>query len=76
MPRQYRFRDVERVLLARGFRHISQVGSHVKFRKTGKQTLTVIVPKKQRSIPIGTFRSILRQAAMTVQVFEQVLNDR
>ncbi len=74
MPRRYRYSEIERVLIARGFQQVNQVGSHVKFRKVGQPTLTVIVPKKRKQIPIGTFRSILRQAAMTVEEFEHTLS--
>ena len=40
----------------------SQKGSHVKFvRRTGDDIDTAIVPKKSE-IPVGTLRSILNQA--------------
>lgn len=61
------------MLIASGFLEVSQVGSHLKFRKLGKPTLTVILPKKKKEIPAGTFRSILRQASLTLQEFEQLL---
>lgn len=34
-------------------------GSHIKYRKTGNPTLTVIVPADRKQIPSGTFHSIL-----------------
>jgi len=53
-------------LLKNGFRFISQRGSHCKYRKDDK---TVIVPSPRKEIPIGTFRSIVRQSGLTVDDF-------
>lgn len=58
-----------KVLRRKGFIFISQKGSHAKYRKTGKPTLTVIVPAGRKEIPAGTFRSILRQAHLTEEDF-------
>ena len=56
------FREVKRRLEAAGFLEAGQKGSHVKFiRKLNETVDTVIVPKK-REIPVGTLRSILSQA--------------
>jgi predicted RNA binding protein YcfA (HicA-like mRNA interferase family) len=49
---------------------MSQKGSHVKFRKIGKPTLTVIVPANRKEIPYGTFCSIIRQSGLSKEVFE------
>ncbi|MBI2589877.1 type II toxin-antitoxin system HicA family toxin [Candidatus Berkelbacteria bacterium] len=73
MPKRYTFKEVDKVLMAKGFTQVSQVGSHIKFRKIGTPTLTAIVPKKRKAIPIGTFRSILRQAHMALSDFERQL---
>jgi predicted RNA binding protein YcfA (HicA-like mRNA interferase family) len=54
------------VLLKNGFTFISQRGSHQKYRKDDK---TVIVPAPRREIPIGTFRSIIRQSGLTQDQF-------
>ncbi|MFA6447525.1 MAG: type II toxin-antitoxin system HicA family toxin [Patescibacteria group bacterium] len=62
MPKLYSSSEIIKVLQKRGFIYISQKGSHVKFRKTGNPTLTVIVPAGKKEIPFGTFKSILRQA--------------
>ena len=58
-----------RVLQKKGFLYVSQKGSHVKFRKIGNPTLTVIVPAGRKEIPYGTFRSIVRQAALSESDF-------
>jgi len=56
------FRVVKRRLEAAGFVEASQKGSHVKFvRRLGDDIDLAIVPKK-RDIPVGTLRSILNQA--------------
>jgi predicted RNA binding protein YcfA (HicA-like mRNA interferase family) len=53
-------------LLKNGFIFISQRGSHQKFRKVDK---TVIVPASRKEIPIGTFRSIIRQSGLNPDQF-------
>ncbi len=54
------------ILLAEGFIFISQKGSHQKFSKGDK---TVIVPAPKKEIPIGTIKSISRQAGINFQMF-------
>ena len=67
-----RFREVKRKLEAAGFSEVSQKGSHVKFLKRGDEgTLTAIVPN-HREIAVGTLRSILRQAGISVEEFESL----
>jgi predicted RNA binding protein YcfA (HicA-like mRNA interferase family) len=55
------FREVKRRLHSAGFIEISQKGSHVKFVRRSGDIDTAIVPKKSE-IPVGTLRSILSQA--------------
>ncbi len=71
MPKLYSSSHIVRVLQKNGFMRVSQKGSHVKYRKHGDSVLTVIVPSSKREIPIGTFKSILRQA----QLEEKIFND-
>lgn len=52
-----------------GFVQISQRGSHVKLRSVDGRT--VIVPD-HREIARGTMRSILRQAGLTADEFEEI----
>jgi len=55
-------RDSRRIiqrLKDEGFELIAVRGSHHKFRKDGK---TVIVPHPKKDLPVGTARSIARQA--------------
>lgn len=64
MPKLYSSKRIIKVLEKRGFVYISQKGSHLKYRKHGRPTLTVIIPANRREIPFGTFRSILRQSQL------------
>ncbi|QBI20128.1 type II toxin-antitoxin system HicA family toxin [Egibacter rhizosphaerae] len=52
-----------------GFEVVSQRGSHVKLRNEDGRT--VIVPD-HREIARGTMRSILRQAGLSAEEFEQL----
>jgi predicted RNA binding protein YcfA (HicA-like mRNA interferase family) len=61
MPKLPSSKDIIDTLLAHGFRLVSQRGSHQKYKK-GKHTAIVPAPKKE--IPIGTFRSIVRQSGL------------
>jgi predicted RNA binding protein YcfA (HicA-like mRNA interferase family) len=63
---------VKRRLEAAGFEITSQKGSHVKFVKTvSAQTRTAIVPS-HKEIAAGTLRSILRQAGISAEEFENL----
>ncbi len=62
MPKQYSVRLVIKVLLSQDFFFVSQKGSHAKYRKMGNPTRTVIVPKHEKDLRYGTFKSILEQA--------------
>lgn len=66
------FRHVKRRLEAAGFVEASQKGSHVKFvRRSGEVVDTAVVPRKPE-IPIGTLRSILRQAHIEIEDWERL----
>jgi predicted RNA binding protein YcfA (HicA-like mRNA interferase family) len=71
VPKLYSSSHIIKVLQSKGFLYISQKGSHVKFRKIGKPTLTVIIPAGRKEIPLGTFKSILRQANLTIKDFNK-----
>lgn len=72
MPlRSLPYREVKRKLEAADSAEASQKGSHVKFVKiSAAETLTAIVPR-HREISPGTLRRILRQAAISEEVFDQ-----
>ena len=71
MPKLFSSNDILIVLLKHGFIFVSQKGSHIKYRKTGSPTLTVIIPADRKQIPIGTFNSILRQSGLAKEDFEK-----
>ena len=52
-------RKLIRLLEADGFLRVSAKGSHTKFRKGDR---VVIVPHPRKDLPLGTVRSIYRQA--------------
>jgi predicted RNA binding protein YcfA (HicA-like mRNA interferase family) len=70
VPRLYSSRQVIAALERNGFEFVSQRGSHVKYRKAGSPTRTVIVPAGRKEIPRGTLRSILRQSALDEMAFD------
>lgn len=66
------YRTVRRKLEAAGFAVHSQRGSHVKFvRVMPEETRVCIVPHHDEITP-GTLRSIMRQAGLTPEEFEQL----
>ncbi|WYK06435.1 type II toxin-antitoxin system HicA family toxin [Cereibacter sphaeroides f. sp. denitrificans] len=54
-------RTILTILKAAGFEEVSKRGSHLKLRKEGR---TVIVPHPKKDLPLGTARSIYRQAGL------------
>lgn len=61
-----RSRDVIKLLEADGWREISRKGSHAQFKhpvKSGRVT----VPDPKRDLPIGTLRSIEKQAGIRIR---------
>lgn len=61
-------KEIIKVLESEGFVLVSQRGSHAKFRK-GSHTVVVPTPKKE--IPLGTFRSIVRQSDLDIRIFTE-----
>ena len=66
------YREIKRRLEMAGFVEGGQKGSHVKFvRRSGEMVDTAIVPKKSE-IPIGTLRSILNQAHISPDEWDEL----
>jgi predicted RNA binding protein YcfA (HicA-like mRNA interferase family) len=59
-------RDVIRAIEADGWFEIAQRGSHKQFRH-GAKAGRVTVPHPKKDIPLGTLRSIERQAGITLR---------
>jgi len=71
--RPHTYREVRRKLASVGFKEIGQRGSHVKFIQTTENGVrVVIVPRHSSDIPLGTLRSILNQAGLTPEQFDQL----
>jgi predicted RNA binding protein YcfA (HicA-like mRNA interferase family) len=66
MPKLLSSREIINILVRNGFVFISQKGSHAKYRR-GENT--VIVPSPKKEIPVGTFRSIVRQSGLNSKLF-------
>ena len=63
------YREVRKKLRAMGFRRVSQKGSHVKFTKQTEEGRQVVIVPKHKEIAVGTLRSIIRQAGLSVEDF-------
>ena len=59
-------RDVIRKLKSDGWYEVNQVGSHVQFKHPTKKG-RVTVPHPNRDIPIGTLKSIEKQAKIRLR---------
>ena len=59
-------RDVIRALKANGWVQVAQKGSHVQFKHPSRPG-RVTVPHPKRDLPLGTLRSIARQAGLRME---------
>ena len=59
-------REVIRALLRAGWCEVSQAGSHKQFKHPQKKG-RVTVPHPKRDIPLGTLRSIEKQAGIKLR---------
>jgi len=59
-------RDVIRKLKTHGWYEVNQVGSHKQFKHAAKKG-RVTVPHPKRDIPIGTLKSIEKQAGFILR---------
>jgi len=73
MPKRYSGKKIIKTLEKAGFYQISQKGSHIKLRGLRKGQLQTVVVPDHKEVAIGTFHSVLRQAAMTREEFENYL---
>ncbi len=61
-----RSRDVIKLLEADGWKEVARKGSHAQFRHPVKKG-RVTVPDPKRDLPIGTLRSIEKQAGVRIR---------
>lgn len=66
------FREVCRRLEAAGFSEVSQKGSHVKFSKVTPTGTRIVIVPKHSEVKVGTIRSILRQAGITPEEWDNL----
>lgn len=59
-------RDLIKLLEKGGWSQIAQTGSHIQFRHPSKKG-RVTVPHPKKDIPIGTLKSIERQAGLKIK---------
>ena len=69
MPKLYSSRDIVKVIEKFDFNFISQKGSHAKYKNA--EGRTIIVPMAKREIPVGTFKSIIKQSGINSKEFMQ-----
>ena len=68
---QVKPRDIENILVKKGFTAISGKGGHVVFgHPDGRRT---VIPAHNRPVRTGTLRAILRQAEISVEAFVALL---
>jgi predicted RNA binding protein YcfA (HicA-like mRNA interferase family) len=58
--------DIVSALKADGWEQVAQKGSHVQFKHSTKKG-RVTVPHPQKDVPIGTLRSIEKQAGIKLK---------
>lgn len=73
MPKLYSARIILRALKKADFIIVSQQGSHIKLRGLREGKLHTVIVPNHKEIAIGTFTSILNQAALTRKEFEHYL---
>lgn len=73
MPKLYSAREVLKALRKLGFEIYSQKGSHIKLRGIIDGKLQTTIVPNHKEIARGTFTSILSQANLTKQEFEENL---
>lgn len=65
MPRRYSTQELVNFAMSLWFQFVSQKWSHMKFKN--KEGRVVIIPQKNREIPIWTTMSILEQLWTTIK---------
>jgi len=71
-PNPLPYREVRRRLEAAGFHEAGQRGSHVKFAKQTPEGMRTAIVPKHREVAVGTLRSVLRQAGISLDDFEKL----
>lgn len=70
MPKLYSSEQIRKILGKLEFFLVCQNGSHGKFKNNSGRI--VILPMNKKEIPMGTFKSILRQAGISEATFKNL----
>lgn len=62
-----------RILKTEGFTETRQKGSHLALHKSTPEGIKLVVVPRNRDMPIGTLKSILRKAGITRERFFELL---
>lgn len=73
MPKLYTNKQVLKALKKAGFVKVSQKGSHIKMKGFWDDKLQTVIVPNHKQIAKGTFASILGQASMSKEEFEQFI---
>lgn len=73
MHKLYSAREIVNALKRAGFVVISQRGSHIKLKGLHNGKIQMTIVPNHKTVAIGTFSSILKQADMTRSEFEDHL---
>lgn len=72
MPKLYSGQKIIKILQRAGFWQVSQKGSHIKLKGIRHGKLRTVIVPNHKEVALGTFRSILSQAEMTLDEFESL----
>jgi len=67
-------RDCLKALQRAGFFIDHQTGSHARLFHRSRPELKVTIPIHNKDVPQGTLKSILRQAGISVEEFQELLD--
>ena len=72
-PKPLHYRIVKRKLEKAGYQQVGQTGSHVKFvKEENRGKTTVMVPYRRGDVKVGTLKSVLRQAGIAWDDFNNL----
>jgi predicted RNA binding protein YcfA (HicA-like mRNA interferase family) len=72
LPRDVSAFDCVKALERAGFTQRRQVGSHLTMRREDPYGM-VVIPMHRKKLSVGTLRSIIRQAGMSIEEFLSLL---
>ena len=64
-------REIMKILSQKGFSTVSRKGSHVKMKKATPDKVFIAIVPDHKEVPIGTLKSIIRQAGMSEEEFRK-----